>query len=216
MKINLRSLLALTILFAFLISGCALEHHPRFYISRPNTNSTFLQTDLITINLHRYSSITPYHYFRYQIRDNGNIVEADQAWGEMTDVQKVLNGDSIGIHLIDARAQAYDSPSRQSDWYPATSICIYVGPNPPSNFTCDIVYGWPSPDEFVTTTPSVLTITTVTPITTPLIIIRPDNNNGNSNGGNPSGATGCAAYSDKTSCDLAGCSWNGSACTVTP
>jgi hypothetical protein len=43
--------------------------------------------------------------------------------------------------------------------------------------------------------------------------VLPHNSNKGSNG-----ATGCGQYTNQTSCDLAGCSWNpsGSSCTVTP
>ncbi len=218
MKRPLYLLFLFFVITSLVLSGCALEHHGRFYISSPHINDTFLPTDHITITLHRYSSVDPYHYFRYQIRDNGNILISNEARGELNDIQYILNGDSNGVHLIDARAQAFDTTNSHSDWYPATSVCIYVGGNPPANFTCN-QYAWPQNLEFVTTTPtsSILTIVTEAPPVTPIIIIRPDNPN-NNNGGKPggSGATGCGAYGDKSSCDAAGCSWNGSSCTVSP
>ncbi len=220
MKYRLYALFTFFIVTGLVLSGCALEHHGRFAITTPHVNDTFLPTDHITITLHRYSSIDPYHYFRYQIRDNGNVVRADEARGEMSEILYILNGDSNGVHLIDARAQAFDTANSHSDWYPATSVCIYVGGNPPANFTCN-QYAWPQNLEFATTTstPAILTIVTETPVVTPLIIIRPENNNNNGgNGGNggPGGGTGCGAYGDQASCDLAGCSWNGSSCTVSP
>ena len=215
MKNRLLSLFVFFVIASLIISGCALEHHGRFAITNPHPNNTFSPTDHINITLHRYSPIDPYHYFRYQIRDNGAFLASSEARGELTDIQYILNGGSIGPHTIDARAQAFDSASAHSDWYPATSICIYIGPNPPANFSCN-TYAWPQNLEFTTLTPTstILTIVTETPPVTPLIIIRADNNN--NNGNNSGGATGCAAYGDKSSCDLAGCSWTGSSCVVSP
>jgi hypothetical protein len=46
---------------------------------------------------------------------------------------------------------------------------------------------------------------------------NPGSGSSGSSGGSP-GGSGCAAYSNELSCDLAGCSWNpgGSSCTVSP
>jgi len=57
--------------------------------------------------------------------------------------------------------------------------------------------------------PPICTLPTPTPVTP--VIIRP--NPHNPGGTNPSG---CAAFTDQTSCNLAGCSWNYGSCTVNP
>ncbi len=229
MKIKLRFPILLTVIIgiSLFINGCGpLSHHGRFQITTPNQNQTFLPTDHITITLHRWVSVAPYHYFRYQIRDNGNVIEGDSRRAEQNEVQIILTGDSEGTHTIDARAQAWDTATSHSDWYPADPVCIYVGENPPTSFICN-QYAWPQNLEYVPVTPTVpvFTIVTETPETPPrsIIIIHSGNsNNANNNGGGSSnsggsgGATGCAAYSDQASCNLAGCSWLAGSCIVSP
>ena len=220
MKNRLFPLFAFFVIASLLISGCALEHHGLpLIITTPNNGTVFGQNEIIRIGITSGLTVPDqYRQFQIEIYDNGVRVRVNY-YGRGTTMVREADPTpyTTGTHDLYARARAYNSDTDYGEWYPSYHVCVFVGPNPPSNFTCDVSYGFPQHLEISTETPSIYTIITGTPPVTPLIIIRPENNNNNGgNGGASGGATGCAAYSDKNSCDLAGCSWNGSSCTVTP
>lgn len=219
MKVNLHfSLLLITIVSLFL-NGCALSHHAAGVYLRTDRGLYSQLTDPIAVTLS--SNIVPpeqYHLIQYQITDNGREIAAGTISRDTREINpEVPFPHAYGPHSISARARPYNSETDHGDWITSipAMVCIFVGSDPPDTVSCN-TYGFPQHLEITTETPAIYTIVTETPVVTPLIIIRPDNNANNNGGSNPGGATGCAAYSDKASCDLAGCSWNGSACTVTP
>jgi len=220
MNRRLLSLFAFFIITSTVISGCALSHRA-LVISLSTDRQTYdLLTDHIIVTLSSTIDASEQYQYQYQITDNGREVAAGTISSGNQVHPEIPLPHTYGPHSISARVRQYNSSTASpGEWRASTPamVCIWIGGDLPDTYSCP-VFGFPEYLEIATGTPSILTITTETPVVTPLIIIRPDNNNGNNNGGsnNPGSATGCAAYSDKNSCDLAGCSWNGSSCTVTP
>ena len=221
MKHRLHILLTFFIVTDLMLSGCALEHHAVGVFLSTDRQLYEQLTDPINITLaSRVVVPNQYHSVQYEVMDNGRVVEQRAI---SRDTQNVTIMDpfphTYGLHSISARVRPYNSETDNGDWVTSSPamVCIFVGSDPPDTIPPCSVYGFPQHIEISTETPAILTIATETPVVTPLIIIRPENNNNNGGNGGPSGgASGCGAYGDKTSCDLAGCSWNGSACTVSP
>lgn len=217
MKHRLYSLFVFFMITSLVISGCALEHRGLpLIITTPTNGTVFGQNEIIRIGITSGLTVPDqYHNFQVEIYDNGRMVRAN-FYGRGTTMVREADPAPYtnGMHDLYARARAYNSNTDYGQWYLSYHVCVFVGPNPPHNFTCDVSYGFPQHLEIATETPSIFTIVTVTPVLTPIVIIRPSNNNSGRPGGG--GATGCGAYGDQTSCDLAGCSWNGSSCTVSP
>ncbi len=203
MKPNFRSLLALTVVIVIILTGCSAQEPPTFSITQPGNGNVLPTAHPVEITLSSRFSSGNFQYIRWEIYQDGMRVDFNNSESiDTREIHRALNGVTDGTHWIYARAQAY-SGSNQSRWLETSEICYWVGDNPPSDFCNYQTIVQPS------------TASTATPIVTPIIIIRPDNSgSGRSNGSG--GASGCAAYGDKSSCNLAGCSWTGSACQVTP
>ena len=217
MRFRLYSLFAFIVTASLLISGCALSHRGLGFYLRTDRQLYSQLTDPITITLSS-TIVVPnqYHSVQYEVIDNGVGIGSGVISRDTQQITVLMPfPHAFGTHSISARVRPYNSAADYGDWVASTPamVCVFVGADPPDTYSCS-VFGFPQHLEISTETPSILTIVTETPPVTPLIIIRPDNNN--NNGNNPGGAVGCAAYGDKSSCDLAGCSWTGSSCTVSP
>jgi len=219
MKKNLHHLIAVLVITGLVLSACGGGNqtaHLRF--NSPANGAVFQVNASVYIDIGVDNPNA--HFNSYQLVDNGYIFYPPGGQvgspppgiglAPLTEAGLPWSFSTPGYHRVTAQAW-----SDQANGYSETSICIVVTDATHPNQNLPIGADGSCP---VVGAPQHLEAATVTPVTTPLIIIRPDNNNGNNNGGNgnPGGATGCAAYGDKTSCDLAGCSWNGSACTVSP
>ena len=220
MKYRWYALFTFFIIASLLVSGCALQHHAIGVYLRTDNQLYPQLTDPITVTLSS-NVVVPdqYHFIQYEVIDNGRGIGSSVISRDTQQITVMVPfPHAFGTHSISARVRPYNSATESGDWVTSTPamVCIFVGSDPPDTYSCN-VFGFPEHIEIATETPPVLTIATEAPPVTPLIIIRPENNNNNGgNGGASGGTTGCAAYSDKNSCDLAGCSWNGSSCTVTP
>jgi hypothetical protein len=206
MKLYFRVIFAWTTIVAFLLSGCSAQEPPTFSITQPGQGSILPSGNPVEITLSSRYNTNNYNSIRWEIYDNGVLVGHDVAQIGIRDIRWAENGPMDGVHHIYARAQAFSNGANQSQWLTTPDLCYWVGDNAPADFCSIQTIVQPS------------TAATATAVITPIVINRPDNN-GNNNGGNGNpggGATGCAVYGDKTSCNLAGCSWNGSSCTVTP
>ncbi len=205
MKLNSKSILVGVILLGLLISGCSAQEPPTFSITQPGNGSVLPSGVPVQITLNSRYNANNFSYVRWEIYDNGVLVGHDVANIGTSDIHWAENGPMDGVHHIYARAQAFSNGANQSQWLTTPDLCYWVGDNAPSDF-CSIQ-----------TIVQPATAATATAVLTPIVINRPDNTNSNGgNGGTSGGATGCAAYTDQSSCNLAGCSWSGSSCTVTP
>ncbi len=215
MKINLRFSIACTVLIigSLLISGCAFSHSARGISLRTDRQLYPQLTDPITVTLSsNYVPSDQYRLIQYQITDNGQEIAAGTITGDTHEIDpEIPFPHTFGPHSISARARFYNSETDHSDWSPSSPamVCIFVGSDPPDTYSCN-VYGFPEHLEAVTVTPDILVIATETPI----IIVRPDNSSNGAHGGKS--GSGCGQYASQSSCNLAGCSWTGSACQVNP
>jgi len=222
MRLYLRTFLLLTITISLLLSGCALPHESRLKITDPSDGNTFPLNQTINIKVRaHYSSvdgINQWTAYEWVMVDDGVVLSQGSAPAQQVDFQYSLSSAAEGIHYVSVRARAsrpdpdFDIPNSPyriyTDWFNSNEVCFYVGPNPPSGDFCSI-RTIVQPAVAATFTP------TLTPTATPItpVPIRP--NPHNPGGTNP---TGCAALTNQTSCNLAGCSWNpqNSSCSVNP
>jgi len=203
MKVNLGFLTAWLAVFGLLISGCSASEPPTFSITQPGQGNVLPSGHPVEITLSSRYNTNNYNFIRWEIYDNGLLVGHNQADIGTREIHWAENGPMDGVHHIYARAQAFSRGSNTSQWLTTPDLCYWVGDNPPADFCSYETIIQP------------VTSGTATPVVTPLIINRPDNTNGGT-GGNPAGGDVCGQYGDVTSCNRAGCSWTGSACTVTP
>lgn len=156
-----------------------------------------------------------------QVFDNSNTV-VDRAVVPNAAVGYPVYGDPIewyprtlGDHVLQARARyTYDNETHQTPWS-VVHVCVVSDPDrvvpipwSGTNF-CNVTLA-PTPQNLVIASP-----------TPHLTIAPPQDNSGRSDpGGNGTGgsASGCEQYTNQSSCNLAGCSWNpqASTCSVNP
>ncbi len=198
----------LSIIFAFTVSACSDFRSgplPPLQITNPHDNDVFPLNQTIEVRL--VSNANQDHTWdtlEYEIYQDGLRIKSGTADGTQNTLPVQVTEDVTGTHVIWAQVRGHRRDVT-SDWIQSNQVCIYVGDNAPADF-CS-VQTIIEPQQASTSTPVVTpTATRVVPIP-----IRPNPNN--HGGTNPSS---CAQYSDQTSCDLAGCSWNGSSCTVNP
>ena len=216
MKIR-SGLSVLAILFVgVLLSGCALRHESIIRITDPGNGNTFPLDQPVTIRVHvntaalaNYNHVSGWGFYEFNIIDGGTIIAHGGRSINFDEFEWTLSAGSAGPHYVVVQGRVGrnvgSNQFEYSDWINSNEVCFYVGPDAPSDF-CS-----------VRTIVQPLTVTTLTPTPPPTptpvtpVIIRP--NPHNPGGTNPSG---CAAFTDQTSCDLAGCSWNYGTCVVNP
>jgi hypothetical protein len=218
MKHRLYSLFIFGVATSLILSACALSHRGRpFYINDPADRTRYRLDTPIYIGLLRGQDIpAEYTSFQYEVYDNGVLVNThveNRATSQVRVTDPIPH--SGGFHTLSARARAYNSAASFGDWYVAPSVCVYIGPVEPPSYDC-LEYGFPAHLEIATQDPSVLTIEPTAPLMNEVVPNPGGNSTGNNNGNNPPAASGCTQYTDQSSCNLAGCSWSGSSCIVTP
>ncbi len=216
------ALFALLVLFSLFLNACALPHEGIIHITDPSNGNTFPLGQPITIRVHVNTAIVSnynhlaWQYYEWNILDAGAIVAHGADPVNQDIFEFVVNSAPEGAHYISVRGRVArpdpdfaDLPNNPykvySDWIDSNEVCFYVGPNPPSDFCTIRTIAEPLSIATITATPvpPTATATAIRPI--------PTHRNPNQHGG-----SGCSQYGNQNSCDLAGCSWNGSSCTVSP
>jgi len=223
---KIRSILSVVVILfvGVLLSGCALRHDALFHITDPQNGNTFPLNQPLIIKVRVSSSVSTFNggdwqFYEWVMWDGNTIISQGSASTLQREFDYALNSPYSGPHYVSVRARAahaVNDPSSDrttltySDWYNTNEVCFFIGPDAPSDFCSvrTIVQPLTVSTLMPSPTPPTPTATPVTPIP-----IRP--NPHNPGGTNP---TGCAALTDQTSCNLAGCSWNpqNSSCSVNP
>jgi hypothetical protein len=222
MKIKSKILMVFVLIAGLTLSGCALSHEPIFRITNPQNGNVFGLNDRVTIRVRVFrNSISNFgsydwHFYQWRLFDGNTIIASGGASTSIGTFEFVIDTSAGGPHYITAQARAgrpdpdfADLPVNPyfvySDWMDSNEVCFFVGPDAPSDFCSVRTIVQPLVVASITPTPIPPT-PTATPVT-PIPVRRNPNQHGGS---------GCSQYNTQSSCNLAGCSWNGSSCTVNP
>lgn len=212
---------------ALMVSSCGEIPDPRVRIISPQNGAVILVSEGTTPHFWQWSPGTitftadnipqpgggecPYPAVMINPRDNGESfrgIPVNPSTGTCSSTPPSQEEswtwipNSLGLHTLSAQVIIIFSDGRYRE-FTSTSInvCVMADPNRPPQ---DIPIGQVTAD----CNPAPPTVTPVPPV-----IIRP--NPHNPGGTNPSG---CAAQTNQSDCNLAGCSWNpqNSTCSVNP
>ncbi len=180
---------------------------PPLQITQPQDGNVFGQGTQINVTMQSNANRDNlYDTIEWQIYEDGLLQGQGTGPGSQNILTYNLPQNNVGTHVVFGRVRGHRRDVA-SDWINSNVVCFYVGDNAPSDFCSTQTLVEPVIISTFTPSPTLPPTATSTATEIPTIPVR---HNPHQTG------SGCGQYTSQNSCNLAGCSWNGSSCSVNP